>query len=75
MKIKLYLIVLLFSISCDEDNIRDENNYDHCDLYTSYSEECADIKEECESNNGTYSTNSNSELTDWDDNDGCCCVY
>ena len=68
------LIILLLFIGCTEDNIVDMANYDHCDLYSSYSEECEAIIDECNESNGTYSVNDNNENASWDENDGCCCV-
>jgi len=50
-------------------------NYDHCDLYSQYSEECESIIDECNENYGTYSINDNNENPSWDGNDGCCCVF
>ncbi len=74
---KLLLILLLLA-GCEgvaEELIEaSEQNYDHCDLYTQYSEECEEIIIDCEEQNGTYSVNDNNEDADWGDNDGCCCV-
>jgi len=72
------LIILLLIIGCEglaEELIEaSEKNYDHCDLYTQYSEECEQIITECEEQNGIYSVNDNDENADWSDNDGCCCI-
>ena len=50
-------------------------NYDHCDLYSQYSEECEEIIDECNESNGVYTVNDYNENANWDDNDGCCCVF
>ena len=70
-----YSIILILLIGCDENKIIDAANYDHCDLYSQYSEECEEIITECEEQGGTYSVNYNNENANWDDNDGCCCVF
>jgi len=73
--LKYILVALLFLFGCDEDNILDMANYDHCDLYSQYSEECEEIIDECNENNGVYTLNDYNENASWDDNDGCCCVF
>ena len=73
--LKCILVALLFLFGCDEDNILDMANYDHCDLYSQYSEECEEIIDECNENNGVYTLNDYNENASWDDNDGCCCVF
>jgi len=60
------LVVLLFLFGCNE------LNNDHCDLFSEYSEECADIILECEEANGTYTIIDND---DYENNSACCCAY
>ena len=66
-KTQCILITLLFLFGC----VNDFNN-DHCDLFSEYSEECADIILECEEANGTYTIIDND---DYENNSACCCAY
>ena len=63
----ILLFLFLFLFGC----VNDLNN-DHCDLFSEYSEECADIILECEEVNGTYTIIDND---DYENNSACCCAY
>ena len=62
-----YVLIGLFFFGC----INDLNN-DHCDLFSEFSEECADIILQCEEVNGIYTIIDND---DYENNSACCCAY
>jgi hypothetical protein len=61
----LFILLFLFGY------VNNLNN-DHCDLFSEYSEECADIILECEEVNGTYTI---IDSDDYENNSACCCAY
>ncbi len=67
--------IFFFFFSCDENFVSDIVNYDHCDLYSKYSEGCESIIDECNINDGLYSVHDNDENINWGESSGCCCVF
>ena len=75
MKRISYIILFLLFCGCDEEKILNDTNYDHCDLYSQYSEDCESIIDECNQDGGLYTVNDYNQNAEWDENDGCCCVF
>ena len=63
------LLILLLLVGC---NLPTSANNDHCDLFSEYSEECAEIQTQCEEKNGIYRMIDND---DYENNSACCCSY
>ena len=62
------LFILLLITGCTPETL----NHDHCDIFSEYSEECAEIKEDCEETESSYTIIDNN---DYENNSACCCVY
>ena len=62
------LFILLLLVGCEPEDI----NSDHCDIFSEYSEECLEIKNDCEEMESSYTIIDND---DYENNSACCCVY
>ena len=67
------LLILLLLVGCESliENAADVVNYDHCDEYSQWGEECLEIEQECDGN-GIYTEIIADEPGE---NDICCCEY
>ena len=63
------ILALLLLVGCESLT---NANYDHCDLFSEYSEECAEITTQCEEMNGINTIIDND---DFENNSACCCIY
>ena len=68
----LFILLLLFGCEGLLDDFTNSVNYDHCDVFSEFSEDCIDIQLECEDVDGIYSIIDNE---DYENNSACCCSY